>query len=101
MHRFDTNVVTRSHLEAAKGTEKIRISNFSKTFTIRRGFTRRCTCWSRVEESMTNLLLIWTCKIDLTDREKGNFGKVFKKTNFRNRIILISWRKVKSIAEFN
>lgn len=50
---------------------------------------------------MTNLLLIWTCKIGLTDREKGNFGKVFKKTNFRNRIILISWRKVKSIAEFN
>lgn len=39
--------------------------------------------------------------IRLTDREKGNFGKVFKKTNFRNRIILISWRKVKSIAEFN
>lgn len=50
---------------------------------------------------MTNLLLIWTCKIGLTDREKENFGKVFKKTNFRNRIILISWRKVKSIAEFN
>lgn len=36
---------------------------------------------------MTNLLVIWTCKIGLTDREKGNFGKVFKK----NRIILISW----------
>lgn len=47
----------RSDTQPSRGCErdgKIRISNFSKTFTIRRGFTRRCTCWSRVEESMTN-----------------------------------------------
>lgn len=30
MHRFDTNVVTRSHLEAAKGTEKLEFPTFRK-----------------------------------------------------------------------
>lgn len=37
VHRFDTNVVTRSHLEAARGTEKLEFPTFRKLLRLGEG----------------------------------------------------------------